>query len=280
MEKIIVPFDFSETAENALGLAAEIAQTQHVPLELWHVIEDMASLAMVGEAGAMNLSLWESYYSQLQEQTEARFKTLVLRYPSLRISYRVEVGSMYDQLIHPLSEVKNAWIIMGTQGAQGLKALYPGSTTEKVIRLAQSPVLAIKSPIALADLQKIAVAVDFHSLTEEYLLQIKFVQHVFQAHLSLVWVNTPSTFQKSREVLDQLHRLALKQLMTNYSVSVYNDYSIEEGIVDFALAEKASLIALATHGRTGWAHLFKGSITEDLANAVDLPVFSFRVIAE
>ena len=63
----------------------------------------------------------------------------------------------------------------------------------------------------------------------------------------------------------------------DHKVDIVNDYSIEEGIYNFAFKIKANVIALPTHGRKGLAHFFKGSIGEDIANHADLPVITFKI---
>ena len=40
----------------------------------------------------------------------------------------------------------------------------------------------------------------------------------------------------------------------------------------------ADLVAIPTHGRTGLAHFFEGSISEDLANHANLPVMTFKIM--
>ena len=55
------------------------------------------------------------------------------------------------------------------------------------------------------------------------------------------------------------------------------DVSVEKGILNFANIIDADVILLNTSGRRGLAHLFTGSIGEDLANHAKLPVITFKV---
>jgi nucleotide-binding universal stress UspA family protein len=63
--------------------------------------------------------------------------------------------------------------------------------------------------------------------------------------------------------------------LSNYTLSIFNDLSEEEGIIHFAEAVNADLIAMATHGRTGFAHVLVGSIAEDVVNHARKPVLTF-----
>ena len=70
---------------------------------------------------------------------------------------------------------------------------------------------------------------------------------------------------------DFAKRLQLK----NYTINVFNDLSEEEGIIYFADSINADLIAMATHGRTGFAHVLAGSIAEDVVSHSKRPVMTF-----
>jgi nucleotide-binding universal stress UspA family protein len=48
------------------------------------------------------------------------------------------------------------------------------------------------------------------------------------------------------------------------------------GVVQYAQQHDVDLIALSTHGRTGWKHLLLGSIAESILQYSDIPVLSFQ----
>jgi nucleotide-binding universal stress UspA family protein len=60
-------------------------------------------------------------------------------------------------------------------------------------------------------------------------------------------------------------------------MNIYNDETIEKGILNFSKLIGADLIGMSTHGRQGLAHFFNGSISEDLVNHARRPVITFRM---
>jgi nucleotide-binding universal stress UspA family protein len=50
----------------------------------------------------------------------------------------------------------------------------------------------------------------------------------------------------------------------------------DDGIVDKAVRESASLIVISTHGRTGLSHILMGSVTESVVRKSPCPVLSIR----
>jgi nucleotide-binding universal stress UspA family protein len=65
--------------------------------------------------------------------------------------------------------------------------------------------------------------------------------------------------------------------MTNYTVNVYSDSTIEEGILNFTSEIDADMIAINTHQRSGLYQLFSDNIGKDLANHALKPVITFKI---
>jgi nucleotide-binding universal stress UspA family protein len=65
--------------------------------------------------------------------------------------------------------------------------------------------------------------------------------------------------------------------LKNYTINVFNDLQVEEGIIRFADEVNADLIGMATHGRTGFAHVIAGSVAEDVVSHAKRPVLTFVV---
>ncbi|MCB0475323.1 MAG: universal stress protein, partial [Flavobacteriaceae bacterium] len=59
--------------------------------------------------------------------------------------------------------------------------------------------------------------------------------------------------------------------------NIFNDVTIEEGILNFGRRINADLIAINTHGRSGLYNLFTESISKDLANHALRPVITFKI---
>ena len=60
-------------------------------------------------------------------------------------------------------------------------------------------------------------------------------------------------------------------------VKIYNDYTVEKGVLNYSERVSADLIGIPTHGRRGLSHFFMGSIGEDIANHSEAPVITFKI---
>lgn len=69
----------------------------------------------------------------------------------------------------------------------------------------------------------------------------------------------------------------MKITLLQLEVDIYNDYSVEKGILNCAESSAADFIGIPTHGRKGLSHFFIGSVGEDLANHSKRPVITFKI---
>jgi nucleotide-binding universal stress UspA family protein len=77
----------------------------------------------------------------------------------------------------------------------------------------------------------------------------------------------------------QIYLNAVKQRLTEKGIDAHTRVvsgSIVEAICQTAEIEKADLIALASHGRTGAARVFYGSVAAGVLHRVDRPLLIIR----
>lgn len=168
-------------------------------------------------------------------------------------------------------------MVMGSKGASGLDEFLIGSNTEKVVRTAECPVLTVKQRIQHFDAKEIVLASNFKKEMRYAVERFKAFQELFGARIHLLYVNTPGAFESTGELRKRLEDAAQRYGLQNYSINIYNDVIEEDGILHFANEIRADLIMMATHGRTGLAHLLSGSIAEDLVNHTNIPVLTFHL---
>jgi hypothetical protein len=70
---------------------------------------------------------------------------------------------------------------------------------------------------------------------------------------------------------------AKRFMLKDYTLTIFNDYSEEEGLRNFVVESKADLVAMSTHGRRGINHLMSGSIAEDAVNHLTCPIWTYKI---
>ena len=166
---------------------------------------------------------------------------------------------------------------MGSHGTSGIEEILIGSNTEKVVRLSEVPVLVIKKDVGELKFNNIVFASDFSTeIKKPFKKMLEFVE-IFDANLFLVMICTPNSFKTTLAAEKTMKEFIKNYDIKNYSLHIFNDINIEKGIINFSKTINTDLIGLCTHGRTGLAHFFNGSISEDLVNHTSKPVITFQI---
>lgn len=281
MKKILVPTDFSEQAQYALEVAISLARKTGAGIKLLHVVEmapPMTTFNVTGEITAPD-GMNQVYTVQLLDVTKKRMQNLVdsVDHDGVVLVQEVDVDRVINKIKQVIKDDQVDLVVMGSKGSSGLDEFLIGSNTEKVVRTASCPVLTVKNRMPEFDVKEIVLASDFKREIGKAVDKFKEFQQLFEARIHLVYINTPGAFESSSSIQEKLADTARKYDLQNFTINVYNDTLEEDGILNFAEYIKADLIMMATHGRTGLAHLLSGSIAEDLVNHTNRPVLTFHI---
>ena len=169
-------------------------------------------------------------------------------------------------------------MVMGSHGDKGLHEFFIGSNTEKVVRNSEIPVLVIKKRHENFELDTFVYASDFKQENQTAFKQAIAFARDSNVSLHMLYVNTPSDFRTTHDINKLMKEFMSKQPeFTDYSLNIYNDNSVESGILHFAESINAGIVGIGTHGRKGLAHFLNGSLSEGLVNHAQRPVITFKI---
>ncbi|HCM76238.1 MAG TPA: universal stress protein [Cytophagales bacterium] len=278
MKRILVPTDFSKTSIIALEVACEIAKKGGAEVIALHVVEEAGSdsFRVTGEVVPSNFED-RLYTLKLLEKAKKQLEKLVMdpKFASIKLDGELRLGNPFHGMNAIITEQKVDLVVMGTRGLSRLQEMIIGSNTEKVVRHSKVPVLSVHRKPAKVNFKNIVYATAMSKDEEKFSKVVKAAQDMYNAKIHLVRINTPGDFQRDRVAKDYMEKFAKKLGLKNYTVNIYNDITEEEGIIYFAESINADLIAMATHGRTGFAHVLAGSIAEEVVSHAKRPVLTF-----
>jgi nucleotide-binding universal stress UspA family protein len=263
----------------AAEVGADIARKAGAQLILVHVIEEIVgdSINVEGEVGTGND--WEDriYTMKLIEKGKKQLNKLVEdpKLEGVKVKTELRLGTPFHGMSSIIADQKVDLVVMGTAGHSNLEEMIIGSNTEKVVRMSHCPVLTVHNKPASRDFKNIVYATGLGKDEEVFSRIIRATQKLYDSTVHLVRINTPGNFQRDVVVKKYMQDFAKKLQLKNYTINVFNDVSEEEGIVYFSDSIDADLIAMATHGRTGFAHVLAGSIAEDVVSHSKRPVLTF-----
>lgn len=273
MRRILVPTDFSDQAENALKVAVNLAKKHNSEIYVLHSMEMPLHLATSGDTGSLPESL---YFIKLAEK---RFSDLRKKkyLDGAELNEAIGHNEIYEDIEAACNKNDIDLIIMGSNGASGFKEMFVGSNTEKVVRTSSTPVLVIKNNHTDFNVKDFVFATDFSEEGRAALDKAQRFAKIVKAKLHLLFVNTPADFKTSKQAQAQMENLVKGMGLENYTLNIYNDSSVEKGILNFTYHINAQLIGMGTHGRKGISHFFNGSISEDMVNHANMPVITFKI---
>ena len=139
------------------------------------------------------------------------------------------------------------------------------------------PVLVIKHRIEDMRVDDIVYASNFTAVDVEKFESFRPILEIWDPKVHLLKVNTPKSFERSEDSHQAIDAFLERHELRKFTATVYNDLSIEEGILNFARGIDADMIAMATHGRKGFFQVVNGSLTEDIVNHTNFPVLSVKL---
>lgn len=274
MKRILVPTDFSEHAEHALKAAAQIAKKNGSEIIILHMLElpHQTNDAIFGGVSIPETML---FMQKANEMLDKISQSSFLEGISV-----TEVVKM-DKPIHGITQIGKEQdidlIVMGSHGSSGIEELLIGSNTEKVVRNSEIPVLVIKKDVPDFKVENIVFASDFTEETKKPFQKLLNFTKFFDAKIHLVSICTPNSFKPTHTAEKAIKDFAIEFNLSNYSTNIYNDTNIEKGIINFSNSINADIIGMCTHGRTGFAHFFNGSISEGLVNHAVRPIVTLKI---
>ena len=190
------------------------------------------------------------------------------------MEYQVETTKILKHSGH----FHHDFIITGSSGTKGTARELLGSKVEQIVRKSEVPVIVVKEDDVTFPFKDIVFVSDFMEDVHEAFKVVISIADKCGAKIHLLRINTDSDNNSITLGLNPIKNF-LKKFpdLQDYSMNVYNEMYVETGINTYLKHNKADLIAMCTHGRTGFLSLFSKSIAEGVTNHSTLPVMTIRI---
>jgi len=278
MEKILVPYDFSEIASHALKFAVDVSrQNKSCSVTVINVIEQPTP-DTIKTMGVYDYDPMQNIYmSKLIQSIKGKMENLMQTadYKDIKLEYKIVLGNPFNEISEEIKTQGIELVVMGTSGATGAEEFFVGSNAERMVRYSKCPVITVAKPYDVKKVSKIVFASNFADASESFVNHVKNLQEAFDAKLYIVKINTPSSFTTTRHDTEVFKTFAEEHQLSNYEFQSYNFNNEEDGIIAYAEDIEADMIALGTRQRKGIGHFFSGSIAEDIVNHAKVPVWTF-----
>lgn len=295
---LLVPLDGSQEGEQALPVAQMIAAQQRAAVHLVHVhtpndpisIEGMPVLdAQLHSLGSQHEHTYLDRIAQpLRADASLVLTTAVLDHPVAPALLRYAGENDIDLLL------------LTSHGHGGFVPAWLGSVADALVRNSHLPVLLVRPTNDVAQppsMEQILVPLDGSATSEQVLPWALALGQPASALFTLLHVVNPSARSELQidwpedaddvvEIAQQRIRAAERYLhivaerLRGEGAKVETRIVIERqaatAILDEAQNGQNTLIALATHGRSGVARLLLGSVADKIVRGASVPVLVYR----
>jgi nucleotide-binding universal stress UspA family protein len=136
IRSILVPTDFSETADRAIEQALVLAQKFEAKITLLHVLSMPVYSYMDGASWPI-----DGIRAEAAKAIEEAASKVRARWP--RVDASLVEGVAWEEIVRLATDRDVDVIVMGTHGRRGFSRMLVGSVAERVVRLSPAPVMTV-----------------------------------------------------------------------------------------------------------------------------------------
>jgi nucleotide-binding universal stress UspA family protein len=291
--KIMVPLDGSGFGEQALPAALDLARRRNATIHLvrvhWiPVVNAAAGLSAYYPMNGDDNSVAEirEYLDGVQAMCEAQAVSAE--------SYSIG-GPVGPALASYVKAYGIDLIVMTTHGRGGLSRAWLGSVADRLVRSVHVPVLMLRphgSSVTSAHPAPthILIPLDGSDLSETIIEPAIALATATHARFTLMQVVPPPLSGSAQVVQNSVFDMAeVRAEATRYltgwamrlrargyeaDIRVIVQTQSALGIIEEALASNCDMIAMATHGRSGWSRIALGSVTDKVMRTSSAPLLT------
>ena len=284
-EEILVPTDGSEGATAALEHALEVAEAAGATVHALFVVDTTRDGLRPDDDDVIDV--FDERGGEIVAEAAERAAE-----HGVAVVEAVEHGDPHETILAYAEEASVDLIVMGTHGRRGLRRLFLGSVTERVVRTATVPVLTVRETTVDArtfPYEDVLVAIDGSECATAALERASELaaEHGATLHvLSVVDVTAAGTEVASGQLLEALEsdaRGVVEDAAANARergvesvVTAVEVGSVSRAITGYADEEGIDLAVVGTHGRRGVNRYVMGSVAELVVRTASCPVLTVR----
>ena len=283
MSKLLIPIDFSEYSENAIRYACQIAAVNGQSIDLVHVFSWHSNSYLNNQEDA---TLNDPRVPEAEEQMERTVNWLKQEFPGISTHALFRNGNLYEEIKSLTNQTSYDAVVMGTDGASGLEALFIGSNTYDTILNTTTPVLAIPTSSKKFDKKHVGLLCNFKEAELSALEQARPLLSD-DYHLILIHVNLND---RAINELDNEFKLWIERIESEIGLSdisyvikpqtlfAHQKESLPDAITAALIDEHVDFLVITKSRKNIFRKLIQPNVVKQLAFSMRIPTFFARVL--
>lgn len=251
---ILVPIDFKAATTNALNYSCQLASKNGYDIFALHIIKSENDRAAAEEKMATLIGTLSDY-------------------STLSINSKVITGTIYEGIPKMAEEIDAAFVIMGTNGTNGLQKVF-GSKAINVVTESKAPFLIIQESTQYQDIKKIALTIDLDKESIQIVKKAAELGNQFGAEVILIGgAHTDPEFVRRVKINVKMARAHLTEKGVKNSVVLLERKKFSENLLAHCKEEKIDIVAATFYNNT--INIFSEKFVQQLLeNELNIPVLT------
>jgi nucleotide-binding universal stress UspA family protein len=265
IKHVILPYDFSNAAKNALQHALSIAKKFRADLTLLSVMDSYSSQCLQYKG-----SKFAEFEGISKEKLNEQVKQL---FTFNKIECQV-VDTKWSKAVHQLADQRPGSILVLGIGGKGRDGFFDASHAYRNVDALNIPMLAVKENHVVSDYKTITTPLDETFHTREKLPYVTLLASAFDAKVSVVGLQT-HTDKDSTNHMQAIMRQASQYVQIK--VKAYQDKLVTSknevnDLVKTASEDKADLMVIMSSHEKSLSNLFSGPYAQQVTDKATTPI--------
>lgn len=273
MTKILVPTDFSETAEKALRYALQIAARCKGEVYLCHIYTPTNNpfIETVEQRETYNMEYERNLMSDLHRLREK----LQPETPDVKIIAVLGRSPLVGSILKFATDNKVDMIVMGTQGASGLQKVVVGTVAVRIMEKTSIPLLLIPEEYEWKQPEQVVLATGYHQDDTEALHIAGFLASMFNAGIKVVHLinSDKQDTDKARASLDA-YTASLQKVAGTVKLEhqLLESGSVGAGLEKLCTEVPYDMLVMVKRQKTFFERFYMESMTNRIAYLTHKPL--------
>lgn len=275
INRILVPFDFSEHSSNALRQAIYMAKCFMAEIDLIHIIAPVYATTKYTDI----MPSTDIFYTKLLKATTANLKKVASEAGSnegVKINSYCSLNVIHRGITEHAKKKKIDLIIMGTHGISGVSEFFAGSNAYRVVNESKCPVITVQKRTSTKGFKKILLPIRSEINSRQ---KVNFVATLAKTFMSKILIvghienSNKSEEMKVKNYVKQVETFLDRESISNETAFIKDEH-FTKSILALAKKSKADLISEMTTHDFSLNQLISGTYSQQFVNHSKIPVLS------
>jgi nucleotide-binding universal stress UspA family protein len=277
IRKILIPYDFSETAALALEHGVFMAKLNRAEITLLHIIETVTFTSAIAHA----FSSKSDFENKVEESAIEKLQEIasdIHHKSGIKVHVKAEVGRIYKKIVEVSAEDEIDLILMGTHGVSGFQEFFMGSNAFRVVSDSPCPVITVQTHAKKIGFKDIVLPLDDSFPSRQKVPFCAELADKYSAvvHIAGLMTSKDEDFERKFKIkVEQVEEYLDKHGIQHTTRLMHTD-NLAEASMSYAKQIDADLVVIMTEQEPNITGLFLGTYAQQVVNHSKIPVMSVR----